>query len=381
MTAINAKAKADADVIVIGAGIVGAACADALSARGLRVTIIEAQEIGGGATAAGMGHLVVMDDNPAELALTAWSLQLWKAFVAEQPDRHEYSNCGTLWIAADEEELAAARGKAHTLSTYGVACTLLDPAALYAREPQLRPGLAGGLLVGGDTLVYPPKSTRILLERALHQGATLLRTSASQIEDHGVLLADGSRLRATHIVLAAGSHSSELLPDLPLQAKKGHLLITDRYPGFIQHQLVELGYIKSAHAASGDSVAFNLQPRPTGQILIGSSRQFDTVDPAVEPAMMARMLRHAASFTPGLRELNILRCWTGLRAATPDGLPLIGPSHLRRGLWLATGHEGLGITTSLATARLLAAQMLNESAAISATPYLPSRFEGAGQHA
>jgi len=366
----------NADVIVIGAGIVGAACADALSERGLRVAVIEQDIAGGGATAAGMGHLVVMDDNAAELALSAYSVGLWKDLVGERPQRHEYSGCGTIWVAADEEEMDAARAKAATMSAHGLDCELLSPAKLYEREPQLRAGLAGGLLVGGDGLVYPPKSARILLDRAMRRGAITRRATVAAIEDHGVLMSDGTRHLAQHIVLAAGSRSAALLPELPVQPKKGHLAITDRYPGFVRHQLVELGYIKSAHAASGDSVAFNLQPRPTGQILIGSSRQFDTVDPQVEPAMLQRMLRHAATFTPQLAQLNVVRCWTGLRAATPDGLPLIGPCAARRGLWLATGHEGLGITTSLATAQLLAAQVQGESTRIPVAPYLPGRFHG-----
>jgi glycine/D-amino acid oxidase-like deaminating enzyme len=365
---------ASADVLVVGAGIVGAACADALSARGLQVLVIEQDTVGSGATAAGMGHLVAMDDNAAELALTARSLELWRDFIAEHPAQHEYSRCGTIWIAADDEELAAARAKAATMAAHGLSCEMLDAAALYAQEPQLRPGFAGGLLVHGDGLVYPPKSARILMDRALARGARLMAGEVRAIGDGSVQLADGTRLSAGSVVLAAGSRCTALLPELPVVPKKGHVMITDRYPGFVRHQLVELGYIKSAHAASGDSVAFNLQPRPTGQVLIGSSRQFGTTDLTAEPQMMARMLRHACSFTPALAGLNILRCWTGLRAATPDGLPLIGRYTARRGLWLATGHEGLGITTSLATAELLVAQMLAEPAAIPHQPYRPSRF-------
>ncbi len=365
--------RQNADVIVIGAGIIGAACADALAARGLQVTVVEQDAVGSGATAAGMGHLVAMDDNAAELALSSWSIRLWNEFVDEHPHNQEYSRCGTIWVASDEEELAAAKAKGSNMRAHGLPCELLDAQALYGQEAALRPGLAGGLLVGGDGLVYPPKSARILLDRARSRGAQLVAGAVAAIEDQAVLLRDGHRLHADSIVLAAGARCAELLPALPLQAKKGHLAITDRYPGFIRHQLVELGYIKSAHAASGDSVAFNLQPRPTGQILIGSSRQFSASLDA-EPAMLSRMLRHAAGFVPQLTGLNVLRCWTGLRAASPDGLPLIGPWPARRGLWLATGHEGLGITTSLATAQLLAAQMTDGSVPIPLQPYLPQRF-------
>jgi glycine/D-amino acid oxidase-like deaminating enzyme len=368
------------DVIIVGAGIVGCACADALSAAGLQVTLIESGPVGGGATAAGMGHLVVMDDNAAELALTSRSLQLWRELAADRPAQHEYSNCGTLWIAADDEELEAAAAKQATLRAAGLASEMLDAAALYRAEPVLRPGLAGALMVPGDALVYPPKSAQILLERAQSRGARLVRARVADLATKSVVLDDGQRLSADRILLAAGMDSLRLLPDLPLRAKKGHLLITERYPDFIRHQLVELGYIKSAHASDGDSVAFNLQPRPTGQVLLGSSRQFDRADREIDQAILRKMLVHAAGFVPSLASLKALRCWTGVRAATPDGLPLLGPHPARTDLWLATGHEGLGITTALASAELLAAQILKHPSAIPAQPYLPERLFANHEH-
>jgi len=200
------------------------------------------------------------------------------------------------------------------------------------------------------------------------------------------VLESGEAIAAGAVLVANGLQAADLLPGLPMQAKKGHLLITDRYPGTIRHQILELGYIKSAHNASGTSVAFNVQPRPTGQILIGSSRQFDTVDPAIEPDVLARMLRRAAEYLPTLPTLNAIRAWTGFRPATSDGLPLIGPAapfgddSCHRSTWLATGHEGLGVTTALATAKLIAAQMLDlgDVLPIDAAPYLPARFENVG---
>src|SRR5439155_5242961 len=99
----NPAMKETADAVIIGAGIVGAACAEALSRDGLRVTVIEPAVVGGGATAAGMGHIVVMDDSEAQFALTRYSRDLWNAAVPRLPKEVEFEPRGTLWVAADEE--------------------------------------------------------------------------------------------------------------------------------------------------------------------------------------------------------------------------------------------------------------------------------------
>ncbi len=373
------------DVVVIGAGIVGAACAHELAAQGLDVLVIERAGAGGGVTAAGMGHLVVMDDTPAEFALSAWSLGLWHALAPRLDERHAFLRCGTLWVAADEEELTLAQTRQQALQRQRVACSMLDARQLREAEPGLRKGLAGGMIVENDAVVYAPAVAAWLLEQPVSGRLTCrTQTQVARIDRTGVHLADGEVVGTDAVLIANGLQALGLLPRLPLQAKKGHLLITDRYPGTIRHQILELGYIKSAHNASGTSVAFNVQPRPTGQMLIGSSRQFDSTDPAVEPAILARMLRRAAEYLPQLPALNAIRAWTGFRPASSDGMPLIGPaasfadegSH--RSTWLATGHEGLGVTTALGTAKLIAAQMLGRDADIDATPYLPARFAAEG---
>ena len=180
---------------------------------------------------------------------------------------------------------------------------------------------------------------------------------------------------------ATGSWSPVLTPGLEVKKRKGHLVITDRYPNFLRHQLVELGYLKSAHSLTADSVAFNIQPRKTGQLLIGSSRQFDVDHAQVDGSIVTRMLNRAIEYLPGLRKLSSLRTWTGFRAATPDKLPLIGPHERAQRLYLATGHEGLGITTSLGTAKLLVAQIMNRETAIPVAPYLPARVTQEPAHA
>ena len=359
---------ASCDVAIAGGGIVGAACAAACAAAGLKVVVVEPGPIGGGATAAGMGHIVVMDDSPAQLALTRYSRDLWIALKDELPPDVEYLPCGTLWVAVDREEMAEVERKKRFYDTIGVRAEVFGERELREAEPHLRRGLAGALRVPDDSVLYPPCAAKFLL-----RGVEVRRDRAAAIGGVGIMLGDGSFLAAGFAVNATGTWAPELTPGIAVRKRKGHLLITDRYPGFVRHVLVELGYLKSAHATTADSVAFNAQPRKTGQILLGSSRQFGSETAAVESPMLARMLRRCREYMPELADLVAVRTWTGFRAATPDKLPLIGPVAGDHRLYLATGHEGLGITTALATGRLVADRILGRASAIPPDPYLPDR--------
>jgi glycine/D-amino acid oxidase-like deaminating enzyme len=343
---------------------------------GLRTLVLDRGPIGGGTTAAGMGHLVVMDDSEAQFALTSFSRKLWHEQRPQLPKEVEFDATGTLWVAADEEEMAEVRRKQEFYESRGVRVEVLDAKGVAEAEPNLRPGLAGGLRVLDDAVVYPPCGAHYFLEQAKKAGAEVrLRVAVKTLlPEGGVQLADGSRISAGRSVSATGPWSPELTPGLQVRKRKGHLVITEREPGFVHHQIVELGYLKSAHSTGKDSVAFNIQPRITGQMLIGSSRQFDVETSAVDQDILNRMLRRAFEYLPGLTQLSAIRVWTGHRAATPDKLPLIGPSLVSEKIWLATGHEGLGITTSLGTGRLLADLLLDRRSEIDATPFAPSRF-------
>ena len=360
------------DVIILGAGIVGSACAMECAQAGLRVGIVEPSTPGGATTAAGMGHLVVMDDSPAQLALSNFSRSLWRELSSSLPNAVEYEPCGTLWVAADEEEMAEVHSKQQTYTRAGIRSDVLNSAALAQEEPNLRIGLAGGLLVPDDGVIYPPAASGFFLSIALSHGAKLLRGKAAiALHSGSVKLEDGTSLTAKQIVVATGS-DLRLVPSLSIRKRKGHLVITDRYPGFVRHQLVELGYLKSAHKLTADSVAFNVQPRKTGQLLIGSSRQYGNDDPAVESSILSRMIERAQSYMPRLADLSSLRVWTGFRAATPDKLPLIGPAS-EPGIFLAVGFEGLGITNAPGAARLLTDHLLGRASTIDPSPFLPSR--------
>jgi glycine/D-amino acid oxidase-like deaminating enzyme len=356
--------------IIVGAGIVGAACAAALSRDGFAVTVVDENFPATGTTAAGMGHLVVMDDSPAQLALTRYSVGRWREMAGELRIEHETS--GTLWVAEDDAQLNGLRDKAAVYETAGVRAELLDARMTFEAEPHLRRSLVGALRVPDDAVVYPPAAALALLKRAERSGAQVIRSRVSKIEHHSVVLPD-KRLNADVIVNAAGARAAELTPGVAIVPRKGHLAITDRGLRLCRHQIVETGYLTSAHVMTNESVAFNVQPRRTGQVLIGSSRELVGWNTSINRDILGRMLERAASYMPVLRDTPIIRTWIGFRPTTPDKLPLIGWHDESAGLMIAAGHEGLGITTATGTAELIAALASKRTTPIDAEPFDPRR--------
>jgi glycine/D-amino acid oxidase-like deaminating enzyme len=368
------KVAPSASAIVVGAGIVGAACALYLSREGFAVSVLDAAFPASGATAAGMGHLVAMDDSEAQFALCAYSISLWASLREELGPVGEMDNCGTLWIAEDDEELEAVRVKHEFYGARGVASEILDSAETARLEPILRP-LAGSLKVPTDSVVYPPGAALAILDAAargsggtkVHAGWSVNKMSENEVRGpRGMLAADV-------IINATGNDAPALTPDVQIKPRRGHLVITDRYPGALSHQIVELGYLKSAHEMTSESVAFNVQPRATGQLLIGSSRELGQRSGGVNTQILGRMLARAQHFIPSLGSLSATRVWTGSRPTTADKLPLIGRSPQANSGWIAAGHEGLGITTSLATGKLIAHLVAGRQTGIDASPFDPSR--------
>ena len=369
------------DVAIVGGGIVGCACARAATRAGLRVAVFEAQRVGAGATAAAMGHLVTIDDDPAEFALATLSMRLWR----EWDGWHalERRRTGTLWLAETPAQRDAAHAKLARLRAAGLQADWLAPPALQAAEPRLARDLAGALRVAGDEVAFGPEmASRLAADVRAGGGRIVEMSPVAALRDDGLQLADGSRVAAGHVLLAAGCDSVRLWPadvPLPLRPRKGQLAITDRHPGWIRHALVELGYIDAAHGDADESVSFNAQPRASGQVLLGSSRSFADTGPALDAALLARMVRRAQRFLPGIGELQMLRAWTGLRPATSDGRPAIGriPGRRHANPWVATGHEGLGLTTASGTARVWLDLLLGRAPEIDPAPYDPARFVAA----
>ena len=187
--------------------------------------------------------------------------------------------------------------------------------------------MAGGLFVPEDVVIYPPYATRFLIERAQAAGAKLhLGVAVSAIGKGRVRLADGSEFSAGAIVNAAGVWSGTLTPGVIVKKRKGHLVLTDCYPGFIHHQLVELGYL--------EELAFHFRQIRWPSIFNHANRDRflsahrASTEPSTAKSTMpsssvccAAPMNTCRSWPSWPR----FRTWTGFRPAGPDNLPLIGP--------------------------------------------------------
>jgi glycine/D-amino acid oxidase-like deaminating enzyme len=370
---------ANFDILILGAGIVGCACACEFAEAGFQVGIIEPNTVAGAATGAAMGHIVVLDDSSAQLALTAYARSLWIDLQPHLPRSVQACTPGTLWVARSAEEMASLPERQRAYAAAGVACELLDQQGLAQSEPGLRDDLAGGLLVPHDGVLDPVAAALYFFRRATRAGALLLDGQAVRANSGVVELRNGHSHSAAHIVIATGA-AMHLAPEVPLMKRKGQLALTAAGPEILHHQVIELGYLTSVNSMQGESIAFNVQPRASGKILIGSSRQSGTDDPAVDQVLLSRMVERACSFMPALNQLSVERTWAGFRAATPDKVPYIGSTEDPTVL-LAMGFEGLGITTAPAAARLLLDQLVGRKSVIDHTPYLPARMKSlSNQH-
>ncbi len=412
--ALSDALPGSADVVVIGAGMVGAATAAALAATGRRVLVVDRSGPLGGTTAAGEGNILVSDKLPGpELDLALRSVALWQEVAAEASEvdgsieafvvrtvsgvpefGFEFESKGGVVVAHDEAQLAALLALGKRQRAAGVEVTALDPDGLREAEPRIAPGLAGGAFYPQDSQVQPMKAALALLERARRSGARVAAESDVLALDRGPdgalagLVTSRGRVAAPVVVNAAGPWSGEVAGRLgtsvPVRPRRGRILVTEPLPAaVIRHKVYEADYVG---AVVSDSTALQcsavVEGTASGTVLIGSSRDGAGFSTAPDPAALAEMARRAVGLFPFLAGVRALRSYTGFRPASPDHLPVIGADAEVPGLFHATGHEGAGIGLAPATAELITALVTGTAPPVDPAPFAPGRFvaEVSGAH-
>jgi glycine/D-amino acid oxidase-like deaminating enzyme len=381
------------DVIIVGAGIVGAACARALAMDGFEVTVVDRGTVAGGTSSACEGNLLVSDKGPgAELDLARYASGLWQRTVEDLRDQLgpespsvEYDAKGGLVAATTDTGAQSLLAFAASQRAVGIDAQVLDAREARALEPDLAPDIRVAVLYPEDAQVQPTIATEALLASARRHGARVLENRAvtGPVLDPsgclaGVATSAGDRLTASRVLIAAGPWSGDVAAlfglVLPVRPRRGELLVTSRMRHRIFHKVYDADYVGAV--GSGDSALQTssvVESTAAGTVLIGSSRQQVGFDSRLQVDALAGIAAKALRLFPFLAGATVMRTYGGFRPYMPDHLPLIGEDPRLPGLWHATGHEGAGIGLSLATAAMIRDLMTGRSPALPVGPFSLSR--------
>jgi glycine oxidase len=338
-------------VAVVGAGVIGLACAWRCAQRGLSVLVLErAPAPGAGASGVAAGMLAPVTEaefgEEPLLALNLAGAAMWPAFAAELAERSGletgYHASGALVLAADRDDAEELRRLFAFQQSLGLDVRWVGGRECRRLEPRLSPRVAGGIVAAHEHQVEPRALVRALHEAFVDAGGELRC---------GVEVSDYSELDAQHVVVAAGCWSGS-----PVRPVKGQIL-----------------------RLRGESLASRLVrtprcyvvSRPNGEVVVGATVEERGFDTTVTADGVFRLLEAAVEVLPDVAELEFVEAAARLRPGTPDNAPLIGD---RDGLIWATGHHRNGVLLAPITAAAVAAMVAGESPPEAVEPFTPARF-------
>ncbi|MCX5557003.1 glycine oxidase ThiO [Streptomyces sp. NBC_00038] len=383
---LASQTSSTSDVLVIGGGIIGLVTAWRAAQRGFTTALVD-PEPGGGAAQVAAGMLAAVTElhygEQTLLGLNLASAHRYPDFAAELTEATGqdlgYRRCGTLAVALDADDRAHLR-ELHALQRRsGLDSEWLSGRECRRLEPMLAPGVRGGLRVDGDHQVDPRRLAKALVTACERAGVVFRRTWAERltvVRDRaaGVVTADGTELAAGQVVLAAGSLSGRLagVPDAvlpPVRPVKGQVLrltVPKPYAPFLSRTVRAV--VRGSHVY--------LVPRENGELVVGATSEELGWDTTVTAGGVYELLRDAHELVPGITELPLTETRAGLRPASPDNAPLLGPTELD-GLLLATGHYRNGVLLTPVTGDAMAHALTTGELPEVARPFTPKRFSPA----
>lgn len=369
--------KQHCDVLIIGGGIIGSAIAYYVSKCGREVTLLERGELASGTSSRCDGNILAIDKDPGfDSQMSLESQKLVDQLAKELRYSFEYRAPGSILVCESEEEMIAAEKWVKQQKDVGLPFRMLDRQDIRQESPYFADDLLGGLECATDSTVNPYLLSFSLLDEAKRQGTDVhLHTEVRSIRKDGtgvfVVETNKGTFTANKVVNAAGVWSpiiGEMLDvKIPIQPRKGHIIVASRQEPVGMRKVMEFGYLISKFGGKRHvdeetekyGVALVFEPTESQNFLIGSSRQFVGFQTKVDTSVIKCIAKRAIRFYPKMADMLLIRTYAGLRPWTADHLPIISHVEEVPGFYIAAGHEGDGISLAAITGKLIA-EMIEE---------------------
>lgn len=383
------------DVIVIGAGVIGTSCAYHLVEKGLKVAMFDFGDIASGTSSHCDAAAMITDKMPGpDAALGYASIQKFLKLSEKLDYDFGLIQRGSLYLCETDEEMEIATGYISDLQKEGYRVRMMDQKEMAEKEPFLAKDLPGGFWSDECCGLNPYKLCFAFTEQVKGKGLdvyTHTRVEAIGLDEKkniSYVDTNQGRFRAKSVVNAAGCWSPEIGRmtgvKIPVASRKGNIMISEATTQICHQKVQEFGYmiLKFGSKAERDpelvkhGVAFTIEPSNEGHnVLVGSSRNFVDYNVDTDLEVIRVIAKRAIRFFPILKSVNFVRAYAGCRPFMPDHLPVISPVEEIPGLYIATGHEGDGISMAPMTGELIAEMVTGQKPSMDIAPYRFSRLE------
>lgn len=384
-----------ADVVVIGGGAIGTAVMYWLAKTGAKVVLVETGDIADGTSSKCDGNVLISDKMPGyDAQLAKKSQDLFPTLSDEIGYDIEWTRRGSMNMIENETELEKAREYCQGLVDSGIPARMMSQQEVREDEPLISPHVIGGLEVQCDGSLYPMALCYGLTLASKRLGAEVMNhtyVTAIEKDETGrvckVVTSQGDIL-CDNVVNCAGIWSKEIGQmlglDIPVEARQGQILVSEQTFQVARRKVVEFGYLMAKFQGSDYKrevppdvekygVAFVFEPTHANNFLMGSSRRFCGRDISCHLGVMKAIASRAVHFFPIMKDIKIVRAYAGLRPFTPDHMPIVSGTDIP-GFYIATGHEGDGISLSLVTAEIISKLITKKPVDIDLAPLSFSRY-------
>jgi glycine/D-amino acid oxidase-like deaminating enzyme len=383
------------EVVVIGGGVIGAATAYYLCKEGAEVMIVEADDLASGASGACDGFISLQSKQlGSHLEMALQSARLFPSIADDLEVDIEYRPCGGLMLARTAEQLKELKARAKKLKAAGLEVETLTPSELKKHLTETGKNVKGATYCAGDAQVNPLKLTLGLAQKAQELGAEILR--GCKVEN---IIVTNNRVREVNttagsihsrrVVCAAGSGSNQIgkmiIVDIPIMPQRGQILVTEAVERALDVIVSGAEYLGTKaniaelmpqdEEAAKLGLGFTAEQTVSGNILLGSTREFAGFDNNTTPEAIEAIARNAIDYLPWIKDLDVIRSFAGLRPYSPDGLPILGMVKGVKGFYMATGHAGDGTCLAPITGKLMSELILDGETSLDIEPFSLYRFK------